>query len=125
MSVDALGNPLRFLLTGGQVSDFVMAEQLLQGQLPSTVLADKGYDSDKLVAFIVEHGGEAIIPWKSSRNHPPQNRKCDWHQYKERHLIECFFNKIKHFRRIATRYDKLASSYLAMLHIVGSLIWLR
>ncbi|EGO61711.1 transposase IS4 family protein [Acetonema longum DSM 6540] len=124
MSVDALGNPLRFLLTGGQVSDFLMAEPLLQGQKLSTVLADKGYDSDKLVAFI-EHGGEAIIPWKSSRKHPPPNRKCDWHQYKERHLIECFFNKIKHFRRIATRYDKLASSYLAMLHIVGSLIWLR
>ena len=116
---------MRFLLTGGQVSDFMMAEALLKGEFITTVIVDKGYDSDKFVDYITDNGGKAIIPWKLSRKTLPQNRKCDWHQYKERHLVECFINKIKHFRRIATRYEKLANSYLAMLYIVGCLIWLR
>jgi transposase len=104
-----------------------MAEELIlhSGVSQKTVLADKGYDSDSFVETILDNGGEAVIPWRSSRKLPPVGRKCDWHLYKERHLVECFINKIKHFRRIATRYEKLAASYLSMLHIAGVLIWLR
>lgn len=104
-----------------------MAEELVlyTGVSQKTVLADKGYDSDSFVEAILDNGGEAVIPWRSSRKQPPAGRKCDWHLYKERHLVECFINKIKHFRRIATRYEKLAASYLSMLYIAGALIWLR
>lgn len=118
---------MKFLLTEGQSSDISSAEALLLsvGLSKKTVLADKGYDSDSLVATILKNGGEVVIPWRSSRKKAPANRKCDWHLYKERHLVECLFNKIKQFRRVATRYEKLADSYLAMLHIAGTLLWLR
>jgi len=122
-----LGNPLQIRLTEGQLSDISSAEELLLsvGVSEKKVLADKGYDSDSLVNIILDNGGEAVIPWRSNRKEVPTNRTCDWHVYKERHLIECLFNKLKHFRRIATRYEKLATSYLSMLYIAGSLIWLR
>ena len=72
-----------------------------------------------------ENGGEALIPWRSNRKNPPENRLCDWHLYKERHLVEYFFNRIKHCRRVATRYEKLATSYLTMLLIAAILVWLK
>jgi transposase len=125
--VDALGNPLHFQLTPGQTSDHVPAEELILsvGVQYKTVIADKGYDSDAFVETIIKNGGEALIPWRKNRKTPPENRKCDWHLYKERHLVECFFNKVKNFRRIATRYEKLASSYLSMLQLSATLVWLK
>jgi len=122
-----LGNPLDFRLTAGQVSDISAAKELLlsAGVEKKYVLADKGYDCDALIEAILLHGGKAVIPWRSNRRESPTNRECDWHLYKERHLVECQINKMKHFRRISTRYEKLASSFLAMLYIVGTLIWLR
>jgi len=120
--VDALGNPLRFVLTAGQVADITQAIDLLTGFPLDKVLADKAYDSNELRAFIAETGGEAVIPSKRSRKITiPHDREI----YKERHLVECFINKIRHFRRIATRYEKTARSFHAMLCLCGAMIWMR
>jgi transposase len=86
------------------------------------VLADKGYDSNALVESITTHGGKPVIPWRSNRKTP---RVCDWHIYRERHLVECFFNKIKHFRRVATRYEKKTINFMAFILLSSILIWLR
>ena len=75
----------------------------------SKVLADRGYDSNQLIDYIYDHGGEPTIP---SRRGAKFERRCDWWFYKERHLVENYFLKLKAFRRIATRYDKLAFTYL-------------
>lgn len=85
------------------------------------VIADKGYDSDALVAVIEATGAEAIIPPRSNRN---TQRHVDWHRYKARNLVERFFNRLKQFRRIATRYDKLATRFNAFLHLACAYIWL-
>ena len=119
---DALGNPLRFILTGGQESDISQAENLLAGIHAGALLADKGYDADALLDTLRENQMDAVIPPKANRT---VQRPCDWYLYKERHLIECFFGKIKHYRRIFSRYEKLAINYLSMLSFVGTLIWLR
>ena len=88
----------------------------------SKVLADRGYDSNQLMDYIYDHGGEPTIP---SRRGAKFERRCDWWLYKERHLVENYFLKLKTFRRIATRYDKLAFTYLGFLCIVSILIWLK
>jgi transposase len=121
---DALGNPLSFILTGGQASDIGQADALLQ-LTPAgakALLADKGYDSDAFVQAIVDRDMLAVIPPRCNRSNP---RTCDWFVYKERHLIECFFGKIKHYRRIFSRFDKLAQNYMGFLHFAAALIWLR
>ena len=119
---DALGNPLRFILTGGQNSDIGQAENLLAGIQAEAVLADKGYDADALLNTLKEAQIEAVIPPKANRT---VQRPYDAHLYKERHLIECFFGKMKHYRRVFSRYEKLAINYLSMLSFVATLIWLR
>lgn len=88
----------------------------------SKVLADRGYDSNQLMDYIYDHGGEPTIP---SRRGAKFDRRCDWWLYKERHLVENYFLKLKAFRRISTRYDKLAFTYLGFLCIVSILIWLK
>lgn len=120
--VDGLGNPLRFILTAGQRNDITQAENLIEDGGYKTVICDKGYDSDAFVNSIQQKGSIAVIPPRSNRKF---QREYDAHIYKERHLIECFFGKIKHFRRIFSRFDKAASTYLAFLNFVGALIWLR
>ena len=120
--MDALGNPVRFILTGGQVHDILQAEDLISGISFEHLLADKGFDSDRFRARIAEAGAEAVIPSIPARS---RTLTYDKHIYKERNLIERFFNKIKHFRRIATRYEKTALSFAAMLFLVGAIIWLR
>jgi transposase len=119
--VDALGNPIRILLTGGQIADVTQGEALVAGIATQAVTADKGYDSDALVETIKKQGMLANIPPRSHRNH---KREVDWHRYKARHLVECFFNRLKQFRRIATRYDKLACRFNAFLHLACAYIWL-
>ncbi len=121
---DALGNPLDFILTGGQASDIGQAEALLQltPEGAQALAADKGYDSDKFVAALEARGMEAIIPPRVNRISP---RECDWFAYKERHLIECFFGKIKHYRRIFSRFEKLKRNYMGFLRLAAVLIWLR
>jgi transposase len=117
---DALGNPIRFILTGGHCSDYTKAIDLMKGFKLEKLLADKGYDAD----YVVEYVGidKAVIPPRSMRKNP---REYDDELYKERNLIERMFNKIKHFRRVATRYDKLAIAFLSFVHIAASLILLK
>jgi transposase len=122
VSVDALGNPVRFILTAGNVNDILQAEDLISGLSFDKLLADKGYDSDRFRASIAEVGAEAVIPSSRSRS---QAIPYDKHVYEERNLVERFFNKLKHFRRISTRYEKTALSFASMLFLVGAVIWLR
>ncbi len=122
MSVEALGNPLCFTLTGGQSHDITQAEALIADYKYGHVIADRAYDSDDFLGTIADNGAIAVIPPRSNRN---TSRSYDAHLYKERHLVECFIGKIKHYRRIFSRYDKLDRSYLGFLHFVSALIWLR
>ena len=85
------------------------------------MIADKGYDSDMLVEALEARGIEPVIPPKANRKEP---RDCDFVLYRERNLVERFFNKIKHYRAIATRFDKLASTFLAGVLLVCVLLWL-
>ena len=117
---DALGNPLRFYLTAGQRSDYLKALDLIEGFEIKALLADKGYDADYIVAAIGE--AEAVIPPRSMRKTP---RTYDKDLYKERNLVERMFNKLKHFRRVATRYDKLAIAFLSFVHIAAIYILLK
>lgn len=121
-TVDAHGNPLRLILTGGQAHDAPLAIELLTGFDFEGVMADRGYDSDKIIDFIQENDGICVIPSKANRIEP---RETDWCLYKDRHLVECFMNKIKHYRRVFSRFDKYASRYMAFLSFVCALIWLK
>ena len=103
IAVDGLGNPLRFILTSGQVGDVTQAEGLIAGLPGEYLLADTAYDADHFRARLGAAGMAAVIPSNRSR---AQAIPLDAELYKERHLVECFINKIKHFRRIATRYKK-------------------
>lgn len=120
-AVDALGNPVRLLLTAGQSSEYGQALQLLEGFEPDFVLADKGYDSDSFVAKIRASGACPVIPPRKNRT---ILRDYDRDLYKERNLVERFFQKLKNFRRIATRYERLARNYASMLSLVSVIIWL-
>lgn len=122
MSVDAHGNPLRLLLTGGPAHDAPLAIELLKGFDFEGVMADRGYDSDKILDYIAQLDATAVIPSKKNRR---IQRETDWYLYKDRHLVECFINKIKHFRRIFSRYEKYACRYLAFLSFACALIWLK
>lgn len=121
-TTDALGCPTRFHITGGHESDCKHAVEVLSGQNAAVVLADKGYDTNEIVNTIEDMGSVAVIPPRSRRL---KQRDYDRHLYKERNAIERMFNKMKQFRRVATRYDKLASSYMSFLHIAGIWIWLN
>ena len=113
--------PVRFLLTGGEVHDVTQASALIEGIPAEQVIADKGYDSDAVVAMIKEQGGIAIIPSKSNRKH---QRPHDRTLYRERNRIERLINRLKQCRRIATRYDKTGRNFLAFLYLAGTMLWL-
>jgi transposase len=122
VAVDALGNPIRIILTPGQDSDIGQADALIHDLPAENVIADKAYDANALRAELETRGIAAVIPSKANRLTPiPHDRDI----YKERHVVECFFCKIKDFRRIATRYEKTARNFLAMAHFAASIIWLR
>jgi transposase len=114
LAVDAAGNPLRLILTAGQIADIDCAHALVDELRYGALIADKGYDANVLVASIEASGAQAVIPPRSNRLTP---RFYDQQLYRHRNLIERFFNRIKHYRRIATRYDKLARSYLAFVQL--------
>ena len=119
---DALGRPLRFLLTPGQAADIKSAPALIAGVPAHAVMADKGYDSNAFRDLISASGMEVIIPSNRTRKVLiPHNRAA----YKERNRIERCFNKLKHFRRIATRYDKTALSFMAFLNLAAIYLWLK
>lgn len=112
------------MISEGQRNDINYAIPLLD-QIEingSNVLADRGYDSNKLLDYVYARGGEPTIP---SRKRAKFERHCDWWLYKELHLVEKYFLKLKAFRRIATRYDKLAATYLGFICIASILIWLK
>ena len=123
-AVDAYGYPLYVMLSKGQRNDINYAIPVLEhiDIEGSNVLADRGYDSNQLLDYIYERGGEPTIP---SRKDAKFEQHCDWWLYKERHLVEKYFLKLKGFRRIATRYNKLAATYLAFICIASILIWLK
>ena len=114
--VDALGNPIEVMLTAGNVHDVTVAEKLLSRirLKGSMVLADKAYRKWALREFIANHDADFCIPPKDNETDP---WFVDWWLYKERHLVETFFLKLKEFRRVATRYDKLAARFLSFVHL--------
>ena len=121
-AVDGLGNLARFRLTGGERHDITQAEALIEGMLNvGAVVADKAFDADSLLDRIEAMKAQAIIPPRSNRK---DIRSYDKHIYKNRNLVERFFARIKQFRRIATRYDKLASRFAAFVSIAAAFIWL-
>jgi len=121
--VDALGNPLAFLLTPGQAHDLQGADGLLPQMAADTVLADKAFDADeRVLAPLAAAGKTAVIPPKSTRK---IKRDYDKELYKSRHLIENFYCKLKQYRAIATRYDKTARNFLAAIHLAAAIIWLN
>jgi transposase len=122
MLADALGRPLRFIVTAGQVGDITQAPALLEGQAGGAVLADKAYDSNALRAVIADMQAEAVIPSNRSRKVLiPHNSGT----YKHRNRIERCFNRLKHFRRFATRYDRRSIHFNGFVHLAAAMIWLR
>lgn len=122
MVCDTLGRPLRFILTAGQRHDCLTAKALLDGFRCEAVLADKAYDNNDLRQAIADMEAAAVIPSTRSRKVPIPHDEI---AYRERNLIERCFNKLKHFRRFATRYDRQASHYLAFIHLAAVMLWLR
>lgn len=113
---------MRLIGGPGQENDIQQAQALIQGLAPQHVLADKAYDADRLHAAILKAGAEVVIP-------PKRNRRVqhgyDRVIYKERNRVERFFNKLKHFRRVATRYDKLLANFMGFVTIAAIVILLR
>lgn len=118
---DALGRPLRFVLTGGEVSDYKAADTLLENVQAQFVLADKGYDSQHLVDLIEQQGAQAVIPAKANRK---VARDYDRQIYKQRNQIERAFNRLKQYRRIATRYDRKTLYFASFLFLASALLWI-
>jgi transposase len=121
--VDAKGRPVRLLISPGNDHDVAHADPLLDGlEEGAVVIADKGYDADRVRARIKAQGARANIPNKSNRK-----RRYRWKKviYRERNHVERFFNKLKHYRRIATRYDKLGATFFAFVKLAAVRIWLR
>jgi transposase len=119
---DALGLPVRLIASPGQRNDIAFAHDLVDGFEAGATIADKGYDADHLHEKIAETGAEIIIPPKRNRK---VQRPYDTHLYKERNIIERFFNKLKQFRRVATRYDKLLANFMGFVKLAAIAIWLR
>ena len=113
---------MRFILTAGQAHEAPHAHALLHGFETDNVLGDKAYDAEAIRRTIEGMNAQAVIPPKSNRKNVYEYDKA---LYKERHLVECFIGKLKHFRRIFSRFDKLARNYLSFLHFASTLIWLR
>ena len=122
--VDGLGNPVEFFLSPGNDHDSIHAIELLKRVEieGSNVLGDRAYDTDAILEYLAEHGAVAVIPSKANRL---VQRECDWWLYKERHLVECFFQKIKWFRRVATRYDKSDDSFLGFVYLAAICILVK
>jgi transposase len=122
LAVRGLGCPVRISLTAGQRGDCPQAYGLIDGLPAEVVMADAAYDADPLRMAIAEKGALAVIP-----NNPSRARKhpLDKYLYAQRHLVECCFSKLKQFRRVATRYEKTARNYLAVVTLAAIVLWLR
>ncbi len=122
MAVRGLGCPVRFSLTAGHRGDAPAAGPLIEGLAAEVVMADTAYDSDDLRQKITQKGALAVIPNNPSRalKHP-----VDAQLYAQRHLVECCFSRLKQFRRVATRFEKTARNYLAIVTLAAIVLWLR
>ena len=110
---------MRFILTGGETNDITQSGKLIAGLEGECVIADKGYDSNEFVALIEASGMEAVIPPRSNRKSP---RSYDEVLYKERNIVERYIGKLKNYRRIACRFDKLAQRYLGFLQFAAAVM---
>lgn len=119
MLADTLGRPLRFKLAPGQEGDVVQAPAMIEGFKASAVLADTAYDSRAFREAIETTGAKPAIPSNPTRKHP---FRLDRRRYKARNRIERCFNKVKHFRCIATRYDRRAIHFLAFIHLAHAML---
>lgn len=119
--VDALGNPLRLILSVGQQADIKQAESLLTDYETSAVIADRGYDADGLINWLADAQVEVVIPAKKNRL---VERPIDENLYKDRNKVERYFNKLKQYRRVATRYEKTAVSFAGFIYLASALILL-
>ena len=119
--VDALGNPLRIILSVGQRADITQAEALLVDYETNAVIADRGYDADELVNWLQEAHVEVVIPAKKNRL---SQRVIDENLYKDRNKVERYFNKLKQYRRVATRYEKTALSFAGFVYLASAMILL-
>ena len=113
---------MRLIGSPGQRNDIALAHSLVDGFAADVTIADKGYDADHLCDRIAETGSQVVIPPKRTRSF---KRPYDAELYKERNVIERFFNKLKQFRRVATRYDKLLITFMGFVKLVAIAIWLR
>ncbi len=120
LAVDGRGQPVRFIVTAGQRHDSTQAIALLTGLRARYVIADKGYDSQELIEYIEGQGATPVIPPRAGRRSP---RPYDATLYKQRNWIERSFNKLKHCRRLATRYDRKTAHFLAFLHLAAFALW--
>lgn len=122
MAVRGLGNPVRFTLTAGQKGDAPEAGPLINGLAAKVVMADAAYDAGHLRRAIADKGAVAVIP-----NNPSRASKypVDKNLYAQRHLVECCFSKLKQFRRVATRFEKTARNYLAVVTLAAIVLGLR
>jgi len=114
--------PIKFILTPGQCNEIKKAPELIKDIRDANILGDKAFDSDEFINQIISQNCTPVIPPRSGR---AIKREVDYYLYKERHLIECFFSKIKHFRRIFSRFDKMAEAYMGFLAFASTIIWLR
>jgi transposase len=124
LRTNAQGNPLTFEISGGEVHEVNAYEALMElhDGRPEKLLGDKGYDSDAIRDDLAERGIEAVIPPRSNRK---VQIEYDREAYKHRNLVERRVNRIKQFRRIATRYEKTARAYLSMLSIAAAMLWIK
>jgi len=122
MAVRGLGCPVRFVLTGGHRGDAPQAGPLIEGLSAQVIMADTAYDADHFRTAIAAKSAVAVIPNNPSRTfkHP-----LDKHLYAQRHLVECCFSRLKQFRRVATRFEKTARNYLAVVTLAAIVLWLR
>lgn len=117
-----MGNPVRLIAGPGQQNDITRAHELVEGLKADATIADKGYDADHLHETIAAQGSQIVIPPKRNRK---VQRPYDADLYKERNLIERFFNKLKQFRRVATRYDKLLANFMGFVKLAAIAIWIK
>jgi transposase len=118
---DALGRPIAFTLTPGQVHDLIAVAPLLERvPTPRQLIGDRAYDAAKLRNWLAERGCEAVISPNRTRKHP---HSYDRVAYRRRNLFERMFCRFKDFRRIATRYNKRADTFLAAVFIAATLVW--
>lgn len=124
MAADAHGNPIDFEITGGEVHDAKMAEKII-GKIGTAenFIADKGYDSDAIRDVARQAGMIPVIPRRCNSDKP--NTEFDGYLYKLRHLVENLFARLKHFRSFATRFEKLARNFKAIVYLACSLIWIK